>query len=193
MLASSALAVGLVAIPTVASAQEMVLRGFGGVSLPQDAELSYYGYDAEISAETGFVVGGALGVAVGDFVLEGELAYRAADLDELTVLGYGYDLTDSDIGVTSLMANAWYEFPTEGNFGIYAGGGIGIANSDLTFLGYEGDSEDFAWQLGAGAHFKSDAGFSYGIAYRYFNVPEISDSQLELSSHDFMFELSKRY
>lgn len=193
ILVSTALAVGVVALPVAAEAQ-VVLRGFGGASMPTDIEANYYGYDAELSSETGFVIGGAVGVRFGDFLLEGEIANRKADLDEVTILGASYDIQDADISATSFMANGWYRFKTSSNMSVYIGGGAGMSNVEASLSGYGSeDSTEFSWQLGGGLTFDTSSGFSYGLGYRYFNVPEVDDFELDFSTHELIFEISKSF
>ena len=191
-LTTTAMAVGLMAIPGVASAENQ-WRLFGGISSAEDLETTYYGYTAEISTDSGFVVGAGLGVVQGDFVWEGELAYRSSELDEISFLGYSYAI-DGDLSAVSLMLNGWYNFPTTGNWGGYVGGGLGIAQVEADVGGgYSYDSTEFAWQVGAGLNLKTQSGFAYGIGYRYFSVPEIDNSNVDFSSHEILFEISSRF
>lgn len=193
-LTTAALAAGLVAVPSVASADTQ-WRLFGGASSADDLSGSYYGYDIEVSSETGFVVGAALGVNAGNWTAEVELSHRSIEADEATVSYYGYAFTgplDGELTSTALMGNAWYNFPSTGNFGFYAGGGAGIADTEVglsnAYYDYSDDGTNFAWQLGAGVNMKTDTGFSYGIGYRYFNVDNIGDTGLDLSAHEVVFE-----
>jgi opacity protein-like surface antigen len=190
-LTTTAMAVGLLALPGVANAEQQ-WRLFGGISSPEDIESNYYGYTAEITTESGFVVGGAWGVVHNDFVWEGELAYRTAELDELSFGPYTVP-ADGDISAISIMGNGWYNFPTTGNWGGYIGGGVGFAQAEFDAGGYSYDSTEFAWQLGAGINVKTDSGFAYGIGYRYFSIPEIDESDADVSSHEILFEVSSRF
>jgi hypothetical protein len=47
--------------------------------------------------------------------------------------------------------------------------------------------------LGAGLDFELSNGFSLGVGYRYFNVPEVGDTDLEFKSNDFFVALKKRF
>jgi opacity protein-like surface antigen len=209
LLATTALAVGLVAVPGAASAQEGVVRVFGGLTSLDEDTLDttidgyyYQGSPAEVKADDGFVVGAAFGVSLGDFDLEAEVAYRSVDITEATFLHYYGMLEDVPVAgegtAFSFMANAWYNVPLGEKFSLYAGGGVGVAQTELNFsynyyYNSDVDSHDFAWQLGVGADFKVASGFSLGIGYRYFNIPEVGDSQLDVTSHDVIAVLSKRY
>ena len=140
------------------------------------------------------VVGGALGFTQGDFLFEGEIAHRSADIDQVTIPGLGsYDVNGAELSATSFMANGWYHFPTQGNIGFYLGGGAGMSNVEASITGYSYDSTEFAWQLGAGLAFRAEGGFSYGVGYRYFNVPEVDDVEIDFSTHEVVFEIIKRF
>jgi opacity protein-like surface antigen len=212
-LTTAALAAGLVAIPSAASADTQ-WRLFGGVSNADDLsdgahEGEYYDYTIDqIDTESGFVVGAAFGVNAGNWTAEVEVAHRSwgLDDDDVTVGWVGYYggdysysfAVDGDLTSNSLMANAWYNFPSAGNISFYAGGGAGIADVEgdtgVAFLTYyysevpDVNGTHFAWQLGAGVQMKTDTGFSYGIGYRYFNVDQIGDTGMDINAHEVVFE-----
>lgn len=212
-LSTAALAAGLVAIPSVASADTQ-WRLFGGFSDADDltdgrVQGAYYGYTVDqVDTESGWVVGAAFGVNTGNWTAEVELAHREWGVsdDDVTVNWTGYyggdyyyvGAVDGDLTSNSLMANAWYNFPAAGNFSFYAGGGAGIADvqgdTRIAFSTYY-DSEipdlngtHFAWQLGAGVQMKTDTGFSYGVGYRYFNVDNVGDLGMDINAHEVVFE-----
>jgi opacity protein-like surface antigen len=191
-ITTTALALGAMGIPAVASA-EVQGRVFGGWANVTDFDSSYAGYAAEFAVDNGFVVGAGLGVAMGDFTVEGELAYRSADMDEVCVTYYGCYTLDGDVSSTSLMANVWYNFERTDKWGVYAGGGIGVSNTEFSYYGYSDDSTDFAWQLGIGANYQTDAGFTIGMGYRYFNVPEVGDSGVDVASNEVIFEIGRSF
>lgn len=211
-LTTAAIAAGLVAIPSAASAdtQWRLFGGVSGVDDLGDGRLTgpYYSYTVdEIETESGFVVGAAFGVNTGNWTAEVELAHRQWGVDDDATVEwtgyYGGDYyynfgVDGDLTSNSLMANAWYNFPAAGNIAFYAGAGAGIADVEgdtgVAFSTYY-DSEvpdiegtHFAWQLGAGVQMKTDSGFSYGIGYRYFNVDNIGDIGFDVNAHEVVFE-----
>jgi opacity protein-like surface antigen len=211
LFTATAMAVGLVAIPTAASA-ETQFRVFGGLSETQDVDTdsggyygSYFGFDAHLDADTGFVIGAAVGVTYGNWLFEGEVSHRDADANELVWPTPIYETLDIDgnISSTAVMVNAWYNIDAGNNWTFYAGGGVGAAEveAEFAFTGYYGDYQaeasdsGFAWQLGVGANYRTESGFAYGFGYRYFNVPNIGEEDLEtdIVSHDFIFEVSRRF
>jgi opacity protein-like surface antigen len=189
VLFGAALAVGMAAVPGAANA-EQVVKFFGGVSQPDDISGSYYGYDAELSTDSGYVVGAAFGATFSDFDVEAEVSFRQADLDEASFLGYTYDI-EGDAEILAFMVNGWYNVPVSPNFALYGGGGVGWAQVESTFYYNEFDDAGFAFQLGVGADLRMNNGYSIGLGYRYFSVPDVGDA--EVTTNDFMLVLSKRY
>lgn len=193
--ASTALAVGLVAVPAVASA-ETQLRVFGGLNAVSDSDTSNAYSDRETEYDSGFVIGAAYGVVHGSWVLEGEVAYRESDFERTTDSG-AYSYTDE--GTTnsfSIMANAWYNFPISGDWNGYAGGGIGLSSNSRQFDDSSSRTEDInrlAWQLGAGVNRTTESGFGYGVGYRYFQTDEIDANAIQMAGHSILFELTRRY
>jgi opacity protein-like surface antigen len=185
-------ALGLVSF-SGASAQEVVLRGFGGatfgsvgidaaasspcVGIPQEPICPAVVVEehGEHDLGTGFVVGGALGMRLDNFTLEGELAYR----DGASAI-VGQVAREFDVELYSLLANAWYDVPLPGGLIGYAGGGVGAAQGrwswdGLAWLSRRGDDVEttFAWQLGAGLRYPLSEKTSIGAGYRRFEVPEL--------------------
>ncbi|MBY0563965.1 MAG: porin family protein [Hyphomonadaceae bacterium] len=186
-LATTAIALGVVAAPAVAAAEDVTWRAFAGGSSLEDLDGFYYGYD--VSFESGWVVGGAMGVRRGDFTFEGEVSHRTANFDEIDFGSYTADI-DGEVSTTAIMANAWYNAPRMGSIGFYVGGGIGYAKTEAESGAYTESGNDWAWQVGAGANIRhNDQGFTYGIGYRYFAV----DSDIEITSHNVMFEVGKNF
>lgn len=192
VLVGAALAVA--AVPGAANAEQIV-KIFGGVSTPDDITGSYYGYDAEISIDSGYVVGAAFGASFNDFDVEAEVSFRGAETDEISFAGYAYDV-EGDAEVLAFMVNGWYNFPVSPNFSFYGGGGVGWAQVETTFsyanyITGEFDDSGFAFQVGVGADFRMNNGYSIGLGYRYFSVPDVGDA--EVTTNDFMLVLAKRY
>lgn len=210
LLATTVLA-GALAAPTAAHA-DVTVKGFGGVTVGAGADDFTYQYEAnsyayEIDLDSGFVVGGAVGVSVSDFTIEVEGAFRSSDADVVLDATYYGDVFEdggftADFNIGSVLANIWYEVPLGSRFSIYGGGGLGVAFGDLdpgqvtavpvgfsleeseAFLEDAGGATgaDFAWQIGAGAKYHLTEKLSVGVGYRYFNAnlngPEYDDSSI---------------
>ena len=200
LLLSTALAAGTIALS--AHAQEAdsryhnYIKGFGGVTAINELSESYLGYSAEVEIDTGFVVGVAAGVSFDNFELEGEVAYRKADTGDATVSygGYSYSAPiDGEVNATSFMVNTWYNFGLGQKLDGYAGGGIGTVKSEAKGYGYSDDTTDFGWQVGAGVAMPLESGFSVGVGYRYFSVPEVGELESDVTSNDLVFEVKKKF
>ena len=114
--------------------------------------------DAEIEFDTGFNVGGSVGYNFGNNLrAEGEVAYRAADISDITALGIsassvGFIVT-GDVEVISFMANAFYDIPTGSDWTPFVGAGLGAAMVSLSLLGADDDDTVLAYQIGAGVSY----------------------------------------
>lgn len=126
-----------------------------------------YSVDGTIDDETNkfdlsddWMGSGGIGYAFQNgFRLEGELAYRDNDLDGVP----------QDSAITSLMANAYYDFNRGGRFQPYIGAGIGYGRIDVTG---NDDQDAWAWQAMAGVAVGLTDRLDLDIGYRYFDMPE---------------------
>jgi opacity protein-like surface antigen len=142
------------------------------------------------SADTGFIVGGAIGASLGQYMkglrVEAEVAYRQNEVGGLWTSSTGAGNLDYDHSSLSVMANVWYDIPLGGGFSPYVGGGIGWADAEadgrynVTTLGvttttvpFSFSDDGFAWQLGIGLNYQAAPNIQVGIGYRYFEGPEI--------------------
>jgi opacity protein-like surface antigen len=197
LLASGAVAALSLAAPAQAAGNWYV-SVFGGANWQQDH--SFFAATSTTTsadtltwaadADTGFVVGGAVGVSLAQVApglrVEGELAYRQNDVDGVWQTNVGAPTTVStgasnyDFTTFSVMANVWYDFTIAG-VTPYVGGGIGWARTDVDadFTGdnttsLDFDDSGFAWQLGAGIDFDVSPNMKLGVGYRYFEGPEVT-------------------
>jgi OOP family OmpA-OmpF porin len=174
---------------------EVRLHGFGGISMPEDSDVDLgYGYDLTMEFDNGFVVGGSVGVDLGSWVLEGEYSHRSADVGALSAFGYTVSVDDFQVSTDSLLANAWYQFGLGGKLEGYVGGGVGLGKAEFEGGGYTAESDsEMVWQLGAGIGLNLDTGITIGVGYRYFQLPELEDLDIDISSNDIIFEISKSF
>lgn len=194
-LAATALAGGLSAFAP-AHAGEKSIRLFGGVGLQSEfdgsATYAYEGtvvggatgsdaFDAGASAdlESGFVVGAAFGVTRGDFLFEGEIAQRTAEISELSFTEGGATFTNDaaegeSVAVTSVMANVWWELDMSPKWTAHVGLGGGLAQGDVA--DFDGGTA-FAWQAGFGLRRSLTPRISAGVAYRYFSAADLIDDE----------------
>ncbi|MCH7649762.1 MAG: porin family protein [Nitrospinae bacterium] len=191
----------LVFITTSAHAADkgMYVSGNLGVSLAADSNFRASGVDiGEISFDTGFNIGGALGYDYGEFRAEFEIAYHFWDMDELTISGIlpGCPCTgpvDGDASALSFMVNGYYDFPVENSpVSPYLGGGIGGAIVTWDITGLVDDSDlAFAYQIMAGIGFEINPSTTLTVGYRFFLTedPEVqifgTDVEFTVESHEF--------
>jgi len=171
-----------------------------GFSIPSDSDNSVGG--TTISTAT-FDPGPHFGAALGykfnkHFRLEGELAYRTFDADQIQFFGIGFPLS-GDVSAVSFMANGYYDFPVEGVWQPYLGLGIGGASvsADLTSLitfPLDDSATVFAYQIMAGLGYEFSPSTILTGGYRFFATadPEFKDSvgniiESEVSAHEFSF------
>ena len=152
----------------------------------------------ELSFDTGFNINGAFGYEYDSGLrVEGELAYRANDFDEVIIGAFGLSAPiEGDIEVFSIMLNGFYDIPLGGSWIPYIGGGIGVGfvRSDLSTFGIETDPV-FAYQVGAGIGYEITPSIIVALDYRFFATtdPEFNTGiEAEYSSHNVGLNLRFR-
>lgn len=154
---------------------------FAGAHSLSDVETTNVGSDYTVELDTGFVAGLTVGRRITDTIrVEAELSFASVEADSYD---YGYDTFDAfgDLNTTYLLANVWYDFPTTGPLGYYAGGGIGAArvDADLAFFnedsdfGYQGGETKLAAQLGAGIIYDVSQSLALDVGYRFKYVDDV--------------------
>jgi len=204
LLASTALAL----FGTAQTAQaDMYMSVFGGPNWLEDSSGSgfFQGKGSRqtfaafsTDADTGFVIGGAIGVHLDRWCrglrAELEASYRRHDLNGAwrttftTTFGdgpYGSSgAIDGNQSTFAIMANVWYDIDAGWRLKPYVGGGVGWARTkvDGAFLTFSGSTwttafsrhdNGFAWQLGAGFNYEVQPGVNVGVGYRYFQGPDV--------------------
>jgi opacity protein-like surface antigen len=175
------------------AAEGMYLSAKLGLSAPSDSDLSYSsGETIELSYDNGFGLGVALGYQLPMFRLEGEIAYRANDMDEVSYLGESAKV-NGDVSILSLMGNGYYDFANATAFTPYVGVGLGMAKIDATIDAFSWDDDDtvVAYQIMVGGNFALTKQISLDAEYRYFGCqdPEFDagdgyTSEAEVRSHN---------
>jgi len=170
---------------SAAHAQFYVSGNVGGVlitdvDIDETSTIGGLVANASLDIDPGWGVNGALGHAWGLFRVEGEVSYRVADLDSLTVnslsvpgfvlTGLGPIPVSGEVSSLAFMANAWRDFKTGTKFKPYIGGGIGLAR-----IGFEAGSADdsaytFAYQLGGGLGYEITQNVTLALSYKFFGT-----------------------
>lgn len=134
-----------------------------------------------ISSDTGYVVGGAVGMnvkSVPGLRAELEVSYRQNDVSVFKFIHASHE-------TTAVMGNLAYDFDAGlGAVKPYVLAGVGYGRNkgvieNVSLLSLE--SSGFAWQLGAGVNAKVAEGVTLGVGYRYLQTPDISVLGYEVS------------
>lgn len=204
LLATTTLAVLAISAPANAAGNGWYVSVLGGANWVEDHSFSVATTPTvsadtltwATDADTGFIVGGAVGLSLNNMVqglrAEVEVAYRENQVDGFWQSNTGIPLVSSgtldiDHSTFSVMANAWYDFSL-GNVSPYIGGGIGWAESQIEgqYLGtgitgpFDFSDSGFAWQLGAGVNFDVSPNVKLGVGYRYFKGPDVTVGSIYL-------------
>jgi len=162
-------------------------------------------FSDRVTFDPGIYTGGTGGYDFGFLRLEGELAFRSANIDTITEsTGNRFRNVDGDIGAFSSMFNVFFDMHNPSRVTPYLGGGIGFATLHLSdTFGFNtttgnrellyGDSDDtvFAYQVGAGVDVAINSRLSLDLGYRYFGTDKArfdsdfdTTSELRFESHN---------
>lgn len=157
----SALAVmAAVLVAPAANAESWYAGGFGGLNFAHDGAVN--GAGVEAGYDMGFAVGGYAGFYVQENVrLEGELSYRANDLDSVGGVAIG-----GEVETLALMVNALFDVKLESAVEPYLGAGIGFADVDYSIAGLGYDDTVLAVQMIAGAGIEIAPATQLTVDYR---------------------------
>jgi opacity protein-like surface antigen len=211
-LLAATTAMAIVSAAPAANAGDMYVSVFGGTNFLSDSGAGFTdnpGSSEEIyawnsDADTGFVLGGAIGTHLDRWAqglkVELEVSYRRNDVgggwsvDEysssiLSTTAVGQ--LDANMSNFAIMANVWYEHDFGWKARPYIGGGVGWARAKFDgalTTGVTSGSSDaggattwdltnsgFAWQLGVGLNYEVSPGVDVGLGYRYFRGPEFNE------------------
>lgn len=186
-LLSAAALLAAAAIATPVAAEDWYGRvdvglGFGGgLETPREINIAPpFGGDGALdggwSASAGIGRSFASGVRI-----EGELAYRTADIESSATIAPG-----AEASATSLFANAIYDFNREGRFRPYLGVGIGAAQIDAAafnnailpsdLVGFDDTDTKLAYQALAGLGVGLSDGLTLDLGYRYLAARDLEFS-----------------
>lgn len=158
---------------------------YAGAVIADDSHLKdSIGDSAGVSMKTGYSFNGVLGIAIPvtaecNIRPEIEFGYKAADYDQFKYHGAQAKL-NGDAHVLSGMANVYFDINTGTAVTPYIGGGIGIANVNVSnatgasgVLAWTKDDDTvFAYQGGVGAKFSVSKHIALDLGYRYFVADE---------------------
>jgi len=169
----------------------------GGLVRPYKFDLRFHNATTDVSNamrirhKLGFDVDGVVGYDFGMFRLEGELAYKRAELKDalidrnalIAVLEPGGNGDPDALGqtrVVSGMVNALLDLGSEDTINFSVGGGIGYARvryktdiSPPSALGFAGSDSAIAFQGIAEARTPLTRNVDLGVKYRYFQTARL--------------------
>jgi len=204
------LALTIFSVPSLSSAATgrsgPYVSGFLGASFARDTAVTGFdsftatSYNDQASFDPGIYVGGSGGYDFGFMRLEGELAYRHAQIDSIAdSSGAQFRSVDGNIGAFSTMFNVYFDLHNASRITPYLGGGIGFASlymSETTafngagnkiILYDESDDTVFASQVGAGMDIAINNRSSIDVGYRYF-ITDKARLNGDFTSSDLRFE-----
>lgn len=169
--------------------------GYAGVSgllgFVSDADLDLPDCPAcadTLSADAGLGLAGVAGYRFSTGLrLEGEVAYRRNDLDEVSLEGLGTADVNGDVTALAVMGNLLYDFATGAAVTPYLGVGLGFARIavDSSDLGADDSDTVFAYQLKAGLSVPLSPTLALVGGYAYFATsdPTIEAATAEYQAH----------
>ncbi|MEE2567779.1 outer membrane protein, partial [Hyphobacterium marinum] len=180
-------------VPSVAQADEGwyfgAAVGYGG---PGDSDVSVQGSAArEINGESDWRQALALGYDFADgWRVEAEAAHRFNDTGAIG----GFEQSQSDFHMWSLMVNLFYDWNPDGWYHPYLGGGLGFASVDGSLQALDtgtvlpgpgtttpsnaviANDQDvsFVWQFLAGVGWHLSDNWIFDTQYRYFSTGDLA-------------------
>src|SRR4051794_36206583 len=188
-----ALSSTLLATPAFARDGAWYVGGEFGAMIVEDTDVDIGATQNAITLnhEYGYDGGLFVGYDLGAFRIEGEVAYKKADLDSFTtsvaLLGQnsGTFATQGNSGgstsALSFMLNGMLDFGDDDGISGFVGGGVGMArvkvNNATVFsnLGpyLDGSDSRLAWQVIAGVRQAITDNIDITVKYRFFNVKDV--------------------
>lgn len=171
---------------------------FGGGSLPSSLHAHEIGSnDYNYGLNTGYILGANVGFHVTDQLrAELELSRGFYKSNGLADTADGINDVVGGIRGTYLLANAWYDIPTNSAITPYFGGGAGLGwiggdmrlCSNCSFGVGNEKSAGFAFQLGAGVRADLSQHVSLDIGYRFKDIVGASsyNTQTNTSGYDHL-------
>lgn len=159
-------AVAISCLAGTAQAQNWYAGGFGAMNYTHDGYAN--GTDL-MTYKLGFGLGAMAGASFSNgFRLEGEMAYRANDIDTIAGIAVGADITSF-----AVMGNVLYDFQTQSSVKPHIGGGLGVADATVEIGGVQYSDTVLAAQFIGGIDYKIAPDMAMVIDYRLFMTDEL--------------------
>ena len=182
------------------ASEDLYVNTFGGANFLEDDSGSAFNEPFSFDPDTGFIIGGAIGTHLENWVhgleLELEVSYRRNDVPGTI----SSDTAEVNVSNFAIMTNLWYEFNVGSKVRPYVGGGVGWdrVKFDAAWVCCSldtGENNGFAWQLGAGFNYEVMHDVDVGLGYTYFRGPDFDDmifggKNLENRNHAIVAKLT---
>lgn len=150
----------LVSTAGTAQAQNWYVGGYGAMNYTHDGTANG---NENVDYDLGYGVGGWVGYAMANGLrLEGELAYRANDIDSVGGAPFGGDLS-----TMAVMGNVLYEINVQSSIKPHIGGGLGMVFATVDFGGVEYDDTELGVQFVVGVDYKVAPDLALVVDYRH--------------------------
>ena len=191
-------AVALLSAQAGAGDHPLYISMFGGASMLNDVNTIKQeggGQQYTVGFNTGYILGGAIGMQVSDELrTEIELSHAAWGANRVRYMtsdgGVDRDAASGTLNATYLLANLWIDVPNNGAFKPYVGGGLGVgfANANVPFSGDENDGmtgggTGFAFQVGGGIRKALSEKIDLDVGYRFKGITGINFGSLAGEQH----------
>lgn len=144
------------------------------------------GSNVEISFDSGFGGGLAVGYDFGTARLELEGSYRESDVDKVRT-GAGSVKVNADLELLTVLVNGYVDFATNSMATPYLGIGAGYARAEIDDI----EDEFVAGQLAAGVLLEISPAMSVDLGYRYL-LP-VGKDDLDIRQHTASVGLQFRF
>lgn len=188
-LLASVAAAAVFASSGQAQARDFYVSVLGGANWWVDQTRATNNSTFHFDADTGFVLGGAFGVHLDNWLhglrAELEASYRRNHINGHWTSTDGGDTgpINGHVSTFAVMANVWYDIDCGSKFKPYIGGGAGWARSHFDAVAFTTrgdttgttslDASGFAWQLGVGVNYEIMRGVDLGLGYRFMVDPRL--------------------
>jgi opacity protein-like surface antigen len=185
LFAATAALVAMAALPAAAQSSAYAQVNVGG-SFSSQADLdatfddgtdTFVGSD-EFDLETGFLVGAAGGLEVGNGLrVEAEALYsgNGVDTSVVDIDGEEVDLGDVEVRHMGFLVNVIYDLNV-GAVRPYIGAGFGLGSTSIDIDNESMHDQALAWQVKTGVSIPVNDSLTFDVGYRYINAGKFQNT-----------------
>lgn len=173
--------------------EETYVSGQFGLRAVEETDASSGSVDIESELGNAAYYAIAVGRRYDGMRFEIELARRGGEINNFSIAGTDQAVSGEGLAATSLMANAFVDFNTDGRVSPYLGGGLGLARVTADYAGaggtVSGDASALSFQLIGGASIQISERVELFSDLRYMRVMETDHAlTAPLGSSDVSFQ-----